>query len=91
MMNDADAHRLPVIDGGGELVSLLSQSRVVDFLTKHQLKFSEAFKTIEQLGFAQRPVVTIKSTDSTVDAFQCLRKHGSAGRVVWLSFVTLLS
>jgi len=76
MMNEAEAHRLPVVDGGGELVSLLSQSRVVSYLTQHLLKFPSSLLSIDELGLVgAKPVVCVKDTDVTVAAFQTLRQQ----------------
>jgi len=79
MMNEAEVHRVPVVDDGGELVSLLSQSRIVAFLTNHVLKIPYAHKTMEELHLGLRPVVSVIDSDLTVKGFELIRKEKISG------------
>ena len=80
MISDWDVHRVPVIDGSGELVSLLSQSRITQFLSQHMLKFPIVNKSIGELSLGLRPhIICVKATDLTVSAFHAMRKNRVSG------------
>jgi CBS domain-containing protein len=80
LISEWDVHRVPVIDGAGELVSLLSQSRITLYLADHLIKFDFAKKTVGELKLGLRDtVICVKDTDLTVAAFNAMRKNRVSG------------
>jgi len=79
LISEWDVHRVPVIDAGGELVSLLSQSRVTSYLSDHLLKFAVAKKSVGELHLGLQNVVCVNLNDLTVSAFNSMRKNRVSG------------
>lgn len=79
LISEWDVHRVPIIDAGGELVSLLSQSRVTAYLSQHLMKFDVSKKTVGELKLGLRNVISVKESDLTVSAFNAMRKNRISG------------
>jgi len=72
-------HRIPIIDGDGELASVLSQSRVVSYLARYIDLFDWAKKTVGELKLGYRQVVVVSNMMVTKDAFKTMRDAGVSG------------
>jgi len=79
MMTEGEVHRIPILDGDGELVSLLSQSRIVEYLAKNLMKFPSSLKTLAELKLGVGSVVSVQERDLTVAAFEAMRKNAISG------------
>jgi len=79
-------HRVPVVDAKGQVVNIVSQSTVVNFLNthikEHNIK-SELGKTIKELNLGSKPVITVHKDTSAIDTFRLMdRKKLSSVAVV---------
>jgi len=72
-------HRIPIIDSGGELTSVLSQSRIVQYLVQYIDLFDCASKTVAELKLGYRQVVVVSNQMATKDAFTTMRDAGISG------------
>lgn len=76
-------HRLPVVDGSGSLITILSQSRIVSFLQKHIDLFAYANKPIGELeGLVTKHVYSVTSSQKAIDAFKLIKDKGVNGVAV---------
>eukprot|EP01132_Coremiostelium_polycephalum_P001168 gene1168-1479_t len=66
-----NVHRIPVIDAEGTLVSILTQSRVVDYIN-HHIDSMDGAKKLKDIDIGTPDVVTIRHTDLTWDAFRLI-------------------
>lgn len=68
-------HRVPVVDSQtGEVVQIISQSSFIQLFFKHlknELAHDGA-KSIEELSLGTSPVITVKTTNKTIDVFRLL-------------------
>lgn len=88
-----DLHRIPVLDGGGELTSLLTQSRICGFVSSHLSQFPVAQKTVAEVGIGAQgvspthtffydpecQVITARLDDSALSAFRTLKNSRVSG------------
>jgi len=72
-------HRIPIIDSSGELVMVLSQSRVVQYLIQYIDLFDWASKTVGHFSLGYRQVVVVPSTMVTKEAFGVMSDSGVSG------------
>jgi len=80
LLNHYKIHRIPVIDSTGELHTILSQSRVVQYLAQYIDMFTFAQETVEQHKLGYRDSVVVVSTESVAkDAFEVMRDKGVSG------------
>jgi len=83
LMIEWKTHRLPVVDAGGELVTILSQSRVASHFAQHLPLFSFSGSRIGDLpDFITRDVVSVKNDQKTIDAFKLIRDKNVNGVAV---------
>mmetsp|Transcript_1990 Transcript_1990/g.5518 ORF Transcript_1990/g.5518 Transcript_1990/m.5518 type:complete len:336 (+) Transcript_1990:53-1060(+) len=79
---EVNIHRVPVIDGNGEMVAIVSQSRIVDFLVENLAALGEA----RHARPAARPITdAVRSVDASaplVDAYAALLESGYSGVAV---------
>ena len=79
------AIRIPVVDGEGEFVSLVTQSTVLNALSSHLTTLSPDIvsQTVASLHLPLTPVSSVKLTDKAIEAFKIMNKeHYSAVAVV---------
>jgi len=72
-------HRIPVIDGEGSLVTVLSQSRVVQYLVQYMGLFAWGAKTVGEIQLGYRDVICVSSSMVTKDAFKVMRDARVSG------------
>eukprot|EP01112_Ceratiomyxa_fruticulosa_P001166 TRINITY_DN1115_c0_g1_i1.p1 TRINITY_DN1115_c0_g1~~TRINITY_DN1115_c0_g1_i1.p1 ORF type:complete len:314 (+),score=54.04 TRINITY_DN1115_c0_g1_i1:176-1117(+) len=85
LMNKWGVHRIPVVDSEGSLISVLTQSQVVHWLSNHMYYFSDLIsKTLEQLEIGtQTEVYSVSQHQRAIDAFNLIyEKKVSAVAVV---------
>ncbi|KAI9279032.1 hypothetical protein BC943DRAFT_332058 [Umbelopsis sp. AD052] len=79
-------HRVAVTLPSGELMGILSQSRVIDYLYKNIKHFPElhrvASKSLRQLQLGEAPVISIDSESIVLDALSLMNKHGVSSLAV---------
>eukprot|EP01128_Nolandella_sp_AFSM9_P003862 TRINITY_DN1699_c0_g1_i1.p1 TRINITY_DN1699_c0_g1~~TRINITY_DN1699_c0_g1_i1.p1 ORF type:complete len:373 (-),score=91.02 TRINITY_DN1699_c0_g1_i1:150-1127(-) len=68
-------HRVPVVDTEGNVVNILSQSRLVKFLTKHIAKFDFGTLTINETNLGVHKVVSLPLSSSVKDALDAMVEH----------------
>jgi len=70
------AHRVPVVDASNQVTNVLSQARVIQFLSKHLDKLGdEKDKTVKDLHLGYGTVLTVESNVTTIEAFERMAKH----------------
>ncbi|EFA78474.1 cystathionine-beta-synthase domain-containing protein [Heterostelium album PN500] len=71
-----NVHRVPVIDSEGTLVSILTQSRVLEFINNHVMEFNEngvLLKKIEEISnLGTSDVISITDDNMAIEAFQLI-------------------
>ena len=82
MLVEQKAHRLPVVDSRGNLITILTQSHVVRLVWNHMHKFSVYNKTLAELHLAFKDVYTISKHRKAIEAFQVIRSKGVSGIAV---------
>jgi len=70
-------HRMPIMEGK-KIINVITQSGIVNWLSKHKslLGASLCKKTLNDLQLGFKPLISVKMTDMTWDAFQTIVKHG---------------
>jgi len=84
LMNKWKVHRIPVVDSEGTLISVLTQSHVVHWLSNHMYQFSDLiWKTLEQLEIGPTEVISVSHDQKAIEAFKLIySKKVSAVAVV---------
>jgi CBS domain-containing protein len=74
-------HRVPIVSESGELLTLVTQSKMVKFLADHSDMIHEHFpkETIGELGLGIRPVITVPLSSTALSAFQTIQEQGVSG------------
>lgn len=77
-------HRVPIVDASGELLTVISQSRIVHYLADHSDRLAEHFpkESLQVLGLGIKAVVSIKTSDPALNAFVAIRAHSVSGVAV---------
>mmetsp|Transcript_2890 Transcript_2890/g.7933 ORF Transcript_2890/g.7933 Transcript_2890/m.7933 type:complete len:363 (-) Transcript_2890:261-1349(-) len=68
-------HRVPIVDPDTQVVvKIISQSAVIDVLSKHIDEFGTGLDaTLEELGLARKPVVAVGEEDQALAAFRLMK------------------
>lgn len=83
--------RVPVIDDNGKVVSIVSQSSLIQFVNKHLAELKPLFEDkIEKLGIGSSPVLTVTKETRAIDVFRMMDHHMRSGVAVVDSTGTLL-
>jgi hypothetical protein len=61
------SHRVAVVNKQGELVSILTQSRVVKFLSDHIENFAVGNETVKELNLGTDDVLKVKLKGKSID------------------------
>jgi hypothetical protein len=69
--------RLPVVDSNGALLTIVTQSHVVDLIYKNIEKFSIAGSTVSQLKIGFKDVISVTLEDTVLDAFRLIHEKVS--------------
>lgn len=74
------SHRCPVVTEEGKMISILTQSALVNFLALHLKDLGKLGKlTIQELNIGTSPVFTMNKTDKSIDAFKYMADHNISG------------
>jgi len=84
LMAKWSVHRVPVVDAGGDLITILTQSRVIKYIHQHMNMFEDiAGRTLESLRMIHEGVISIPHRSLTIEAFKAIHdKKVSAVAVV---------
>lgn len=84
IMSQTGIYRIAIVDSEGKLVSVLTQSRLVNFLVKKSDVIGPLTKLkISSLGFGNNPVIGIKETEPAINAFLKIYQYNIGGVVVF--------
>lgn len=72
--------RVPIVDADGNIVNIVSQSSLMEFLLNHKISVPElSANTIESAKIGSSPVLMVKESTLAVDAFRLIDKTGRSG------------
>jgi CBS domain-containing protein len=75
-------HRVPVMDKG-EIVNIISQSSIIQFLHKHNKELAPfTSKKIGEIKIGSKPVITVNKTTVAIDAFRLMDNKKISGLAV---------
>jgi len=76
--------RIPILDReGGEIISLLTQSAVIEYLAKNVDQLGLAVnRTLKELNFEKKSVISIDHNKRALDAFKLMAEHRISGLAV---------
>eukprot|EP01102_Stenamoeba_stenopodia_P002834 TRINITY_DN1269_c0_g3_i1.p1 TRINITY_DN1269_c0_g3~~TRINITY_DN1269_c0_g3_i1.p1 ORF type:complete len:314 (-),score=57.67 TRINITY_DN1269_c0_g3_i1:193-1134(-) len=75
LLSKPGVHRVPVVNPQtGAVVQIISQSSFIQLFAKHlkQELAGDAAKTVAELNLGSSPVITVKTTNKTIDVFRLL-------------------
>jgi len=79
-MCTSNLHRIPIVDGDGQLYGICSQTDIINFVYRHKNLIAEQWnKTIEELQFGLHEVFTIKTSDILMKAFDLIEEKEISG------------
>jgi len=82
-LSRSDVHRVPVLNKSRELLDIVSQSTIVEFMQKHPAELKAGLsKTLEELGLAHKPVVAVRDNESALNTFRLLNQKCLSGVAV---------
>jgi len=77
------AHRVAVVDDKGLIVKIVSQSTVMQFLSKNIAHLgSVTHKTLDELKLGTSPVLTVQHSDTAASVFRLLEKKNKSSVAV---------
>lgn len=84
MAREPALHRIPIVDKERHLVSILTQSQLVEFAWRNieLLGSTKRVKMVGEMGYNLHEVVSIKSTDITMQAFTLMIEKNITGVAV---------
>lgn len=71
-MVEHNVHRIPIIRGDGEIVDIIPQRKVVQFISLHEDKFPILLRSIEDVNIRMKEVLSISHTSSILDGFKII-------------------
>lgn len=72
--------RVPIMDADGQIVNIISQSSLMEFLVTHKASLPElSSHTIEGTKTGSTPVLMVKESTLAIDAFRMIDKTGRSG------------
>jgi len=75
--------RIPILDDEGKIVNLLTQSAVIEYLSKHIDQLTPAIeKSLKELNFAKKQVISIDHNKPAIEAFRLMAQHRISGIAV---------
>jgi len=76
-------HRVPVVDDKGNVVNIISQSSIINFLARHSKELqSQTERTLEELGLGTKPVVSVKQDTPAIETFRLMDNRKISGVAV---------
>lgn len=74
MSSDVKLHRVPIVNEAGEVIGLITQSRVIEFLSHEVPKFSKIAERHlkEWLPSTERPPISVPPTTLALDAYRIM-------------------
>jgi 5'-AMP-activated protein kinase regulatory gamma subunit len=91
VMNEMGCRRLLVEGNDNQLIGILSQSTILEFLHKHLDSLPNGKKTIKELNLGSDVVVSVRDEDRIIDAFKLMSKYRITSVAIVLSDGKLLS
>jgi len=83
LLSERDCHRIVIKNEANDLVGLVTQSKVVEYIYHHADKFPELMKKkVSELWKMTNNVQTINCHKFVVDAFNCICEKGISGVAV---------
>jgi len=84
ILSQTGIYRIAIVDSDGKLISVLTQSRVVNFLAEKSDVIGPLTKLpIKSMGFGNNPVIGIKETEPAINAFLKIYQYNIGGVVVY--------
>jgi len=76
-------HRVPVVDQNGNVVNIISQSSIIQFLIQHKTEIKELTKhTLGELNMGTKPVISVKQDTPAIETFRLMDKKKISGVAV---------
>jgi len=76
LVGEQRLHRVPVVDAEGTLVNFLTQSALVDYLSKNISKLGDCVdKSVGEVLLGCKPVVKVNINRNAIDAFKLMAEH----------------
>jgi len=76
-------HRVPIVNAEGEVIGIISQSSIIEFLNKHIRNMKDfGSKTIKELGIGTKPVISVKQDTSAIETFRLMDNKKISGVAV---------
>jgi len=82
LMADKKCHRLLVTNSKGDLVNVITQSRLLQFIAPFVDSIPKCYSTLQELGLGFKEVVSVNEHDSAYSAFKKMRMHRVPGIAV---------
>ena len=85
---------MPIVDGAGKIVNIVSQSTLVGYLNSHMADVGKAGQvTVGATGIGASPVITVKASDTVLTAFDTMSKNDImvCGTYVYIDGVALIA
>jgi CBS-domain-containing membrane protein len=77
------AHRIPIVNESGEVVNVLSEARILQFIAKNADKLGDlAEKTVKELRLGYGKVLTIDNQTRAIDAFAHMTSHNFSSAAI---------
>jgi len=75
--------RIPVLNDGGEIVNIISQSSIVSFIAHNLPDLENKFtSSVAELAVGTSPVLTVKKDARAIDVFRLMDSHHRSGVAV---------
>jgi len=75
--------RIPILNKEGQIINLLTQSAVIDYLAKHVSQLGPSIqKTLKELNFEKKAVISIDHSKPAIDAFRLMVENRISGLAV---------
>ena len=74
VMVEKQCHRVLVLNSRGEIVSMITQSRILQFLSTMTDSLPDNEKSIHQLGLGFKTVCTVQDNCTVYDAFKKMKE-----------------
>eukprot|EP01125_Pyxidicula_operculata_P022652 TRINITY_DN946_c0_g1_i2.p1 TRINITY_DN946_c0_g1~~TRINITY_DN946_c0_g1_i2.p1 ORF type:complete len:317 (+),score=66.95 TRINITY_DN946_c0_g1_i2:800-1750(+) len=78
---DPDIHRVPVIDGSGKVVNIISQYSIIKHLSQKCVKIPipDDEKTLKEINIGSHPVLTVNQNESVINTFRTMDSKNKSG------------
>lgn len=80
VLSQPDVHKIGVIDSFGKLISFITKSNIIEFLSQQNMELGAlGDKDLDYLSLISKDIITVEKDEKAINAFHKIYTHGISG------------